>query len=277
MASPFWLPDDLFTKSYTCRWRKLTWTSRVTFLTSFADQSSDITLSSSDCGERIMAFRMLFGTELTDWFTMGVMPWWKYRSLNLSIGRIFSVTSILCWSDRSIPLNVFDYLRSTKMNGMKLVRTPTKKSQEYQVNPIQEVKSLQMKESIYFVISGLRRPVKFSDKSGVLLDIFKVLVMSVRRFLKSLPEGIREEKKMTNRRRRKISAEEGFEARGRKRRRRELWRRENGNGGWEDSAEVPEGTQLVTIFLWTLILNISGHLQTLKFCYLLLMYTWNLN
>ena len=71
-------------------------------------------------------------------------------------------------------------------------------------------------------MSGLRRPVKFSDKSGVLLDIFKVLVMSVRRFLKSLPEGIREEKKMTNRRRRKISAEEGFEARGRKRRRREL-------------------------------------------------------
>ena len=33
--------------------------------------------------------------------------------------------------------------------------------------------------------------------------------------------------------------------------------------------DVPEGTQIVIIFLWTLFLNLSGHLETLKFCYLL--------
>ena len=43
--------------------------------------------------------------------------------------------------------------------------------------------------------------------------------------------------------------------------REELCRRENCDRGREDSSEVPEGTQLVTNFLWSLILNISGHLE----------------
>ena len=62
-------------------------------------------------------------------------------------------------------------------------------------------------------MSGFRHPVKFSDKSGAILDIFKVPVTSIRRFLKSLPEGKGDEKKMTNERKHEILVEEGFEAR----------------------------------------------------------------
>ena len=40
----------------------------------------------------------------------------------------------------------------------------------------------------------------------------------------------------------------------------------------KESSEVPEGTRLVTIFLCTLILNISGHLE-IKILLFLLVYT----
>ena len=55
-----------------------------------------------------------------------------------------------------------------------------------------------------------------------------------------------------------------FEARGQKRR--GFGQRNTVSEAEKESGKVPEEMQFVTIFLWTLILNISGHLETLKFC-----------
>ena len=72
--------------------------------------------------------------------------------------------------------------------------------------------------------------------------------------------------------------EEGFKARSQESRR-ELGREERTVVGrlTRQLDDVSEGTENVTIFLWTLILNLSGHLETLKFCYLQLSILEHLN
>ena len=89
--------------------------------------------------------------------------------------------------------------------------------------------------------------------------------------MKSLPEGKKDEKKMTNQRSWEIPVEEGSSKRGVERVEVSL-DKETDSEAKNDSGVVSGGTQLVTIFLWTLILNISGYLETLKFCHLLLVY-----
>ena len=85
--------------------------------------------------------------------------------------------------------------------------------------------------------------------------------------MKSLLEGKKDEKKMTNERRHEILVEEGreeeFEAKGRERRG-ELGQEERTVPGMliRRPGDAPERTQIVIIFLWTLILNLNGHLET---------------
>ena len=77
---------------------------------------------------------------------------------------------------------------------------------------------------------------------------------------------------MTNRRRREIPVEKGSLKRGVERGEDSMDEQKTDPEAKKDSCEVPEEIQLMAIFLWTLLLNISRHLDTLKICHLLLVY-----
>ena len=83
-------------------------------------------------------------------------------------------------------------------------------------------------------MSGFRHPVKFSDKSGAILDIFKVPVTSIRRFLKSLPEGKGDEKKNDKWEEARDTCGRGVRSEELKEERRALTKK-NGKGSWEDT------------------------------------------